>query len=349
MLTIDVIYAPTTRQISLPRNSDFYGGATADSNSVEISVSGISEDDFSRAISVRVDFAVYIMSENHEALRPFITLAKKNDVWTGVIPKDVLKAAANTKKLPFQLVIIDGSKVINSRNTLTLEVTRSIDAVESVREKYQPYLMLRDDTWEWVSNVTYRAGSVVTYNGFVYVSLIDDNLNNVPPLGGQSDENWMSNRGPMGPQGPPGEKVSAGDMVVRYIGDGFSKDFYVDHGLGTTKVIYSLQKGKKYIDTDVEVAGENTLHVTFSTPPGPNEVTMMIYSGGILKDGTVHIHTQDTPSSVWSITHNLNRSQTICSVADMDGIEIYGEIRNVSDNEIIIYFNTEVTGTAIVR
>jgi hypothetical protein len=40
--------------------------------------------------------------------------------------------------------------------------------------------MYRNDTWDWLSDFTYKTGSVVTYLGDLYVSRIDDNLNITP-------------------------------------------------------------------------------------------------------------------------------------------------------------------------
>lgn len=199
MHTIEVIYASTTRQLSLPPGSDLYGGATIDSNSVEIAVYGIDASLFSENLTARIDFAVQIMSVDHVYTKPFIVLEKiesdelvplrvvnpndswrTGDVWKGTIPAEILAATHEYKKLPFQLVLRDGDTVINSKNTITLATTRAIDATGTVARLYEPYVMYRNDSWGWEPNFTYKKGAVVSYQGSLYVSLINDNLNHVP-------------------------------------------------------------------------------------------------------------------------------------------------------------------------
>lgn len=347
MLTIDVIYAPTTRQISLPRKSDFYGGATIDSNSVEISVTGIDATKFTSDLHVRIDFAVYILVEGNKSIRPFIILELKDGEWKGTIPTEVLRAAAKTRKLPFQLVLRDGNVTINSRNTLTMEVTRAIDAMETVQETYGPYIMLRDDTWSWLENFTYKKGSIVSYEGNMYVSLVDQNLGNIPPGQWESSEYWKLNVGLQGPQGPPGEKVSAGDMVIRYIGDGHSLEYDVPHNLGTTKVIYGVQKNGVFVYPTVSVRDENSLHVKFTSPPGMNEVIMSIYSGGIITEGA-YVYEQTIESARWDIIHNLHKNVDV-TVLDETGTLINAHITHPSLDEVTVLFNQSVAGKAIIR
>lgn len=187
MHTIEVIYASTTRQLSLPNGADKYGGATIDSDSVEIVVRGIDASEYSENLTVRVDFAVQVKSESpsrNTYTRPFIVLDKDTSgsevVWRKEIPVEILAATHEYKKLPFQVVLRDGNMVINSRNTITLETTRAINATGAVAELYTPYVMYRNDSWAWESNFTYKIGAVVSYRGSLYISAIDNNLGNNP-------------------------------------------------------------------------------------------------------------------------------------------------------------------------
>lgn len=177
MHTIRVVFAPTTRQISLTDDTK-YGGATIDSNSVSIVVEGIvpEGEDF----TARLDFAVPVMTDNHTVYKPFVLLEQDGEDWFAVIPQSILMATRETHKLPFQLVLRHGDTIINSRNTIVLEVTRAINAANSVAEVYGPYIMYRDDSWGWISDFTYKAGSVVTYDGELYISKIDGNKNHRP-------------------------------------------------------------------------------------------------------------------------------------------------------------------------
>ena len=177
VLTLDATYDPLTRMITLP-DSDMYGGTTIDTNSVRINVTGIPVE-----CDARLDFATAIRVDSSTVIKPFVVLDSIGNVFSAMIPQSVLMATKETKKLPFQLVTRHGDTIINSRNTIVLEITRAINAMESVENAYAPYIMYRNDTWEWVEDFTYDTGAVVVYNGEMYTSLIDDNL------GYQPDEN----------------------------------------------------------------------------------------------------------------------------------------------------------------
>lgn len=183
---IEVTYDPETRMLTLDNENSKYGGATIDTRSVKIQVSGIVPDgvDF----GARVDFAVPIMVDERRILKPFTVLENVNGVWCAMVPQAVLMAAHDIKKLPFQLVTRHGDTVINSRNTIALEITRAINAAQSAIENYAPYIMYRNDTWEWVEDFTYGTGSVVVYDGEMYTSLSDNNLGYQPD---EHPEKWL--------------------------------------------------------------------------------------------------------------------------------------------------------------
>ena len=129
-----------------------------------------------------------MVKDKDKAIKPFVVLEQINNTWCAIIPQAILMAAKETKKLPFQLVTRHGDTVINSRNTVVLEITRAINAMESVESTYTPYIMYRNDTWEWIEDFTYDTGAVVVYNGEMYTSLADDNLGYEPD---ENPEKWF--------------------------------------------------------------------------------------------------------------------------------------------------------------
>ena len=137
--------------------------------------------------------------------------------------------------------------------------------------------VIDNTVWPWKSDIIYYQGSVVLYNGYMYVSLVDNNIGHQP----HGDDAYWQLTATQGPQGPAGEVVSAGDMVIRYIGDGFNTVYDVTHNLGTTIILYSMVKGGEYVDATVSVVDEDTVRVTFTSPPTANSVKMAIYSGGM--------------------------------------------------------------------
>lgn len=175
---VEVVYDPDTREMRVANEKSKYGGATIDCRSVAIQVTGITSigEDF----SVRADFAMPVKTAEGVFVRPFVVMEQINNAWRCMVPQPVLMAAKEQKKLPFQLVMRHGDTIINTRNAITLEITRAINAMESIQEAYGPYIMYRNDTWEWLPDFTYDKGAVVVYNGEMYTSLSDDNLGNQP-------------------------------------------------------------------------------------------------------------------------------------------------------------------------
>lgn len=186
--TVNVTYTPATREIKVDDENSKYGGATIDCNSVRLLVTGITPPQDADDFSVRADFAMPVKTAEGMFVRPFTVLEEVTEgTWSCMIPQPVLMAAKEQKKLPFQLVMRHGDTVINTRNAITLEITRAINAMESIQEAYSPYIMYRNDTWEWIEDFTYDKGAVVVYNGEMYTSLTNDNLGNQPD---ENNDKW---------------------------------------------------------------------------------------------------------------------------------------------------------------
>lgn len=66
----------------------------------------------------------------------------------------------------------------------------------------------------------------------------------------------------------------------------------------------------------------------------------------ITKSKMYYLHTQNTPSTIWNIPHNLDRPvQVRCW--DQDDINMVGEPSNDSINSTSIGFTIAVTGSAV--
>ena len=165
--TVEMTYDPVTRTLAVP-SKEMYGGATIDTNSVRINVTGIvpTGNDF----KARIDYAAPIRINESTVIKPFTVLEQIGNTFTAMVPQAVLMAAKETKKLPIQLVTRHDDVQINSRNAIVLEITRAINALESVESAYEPFVMYRNDTWAWNPNIPYDVGSVVTYEGDIYVA-----------------------------------------------------------------------------------------------------------------------------------------------------------------------------------
>lgn len=56
-------------------------------------------------------------------------------------------------------------------------------------------------------------------------------------------------------------------------------------------------------------------------------------------------HVQGSASSVWNVTHNLNKRASV-TVVDSGGNEVEGDVLYVNDNQIQLLFNAAFSGEA---
>lgn len=67
-----------------------------------------------------------------------------------------------------------------------------------------------------------------------------------------------------------------------------------------------------------------------------------------IQSGTKYEHTQSSPQSVWTINHNLGFYPTVQTFT-VGGVEIFGDILNVSVNQTTITWGEPVSGLATFR
>lgn len=58
-----------------------------------------------------------------------------------------------------------------------------------------------------------------------------------------------------------------------------------------------------------------------------------------------YLHTQSTPSTTWTINHNLNRYPSVSTI-DSSGNLMYGAVQYTSLNTVVITFGAAISGTA---
>jgi hypothetical protein len=73
-----------------------------------------------------------------------------------------------------------------------------------------------------------------------------------------------------------------------------------------------------------------------SGPPGP---------GGSGSGGAGYNHTQSTAALTWVINHNLGYKPSIQTFT-VGGLEVLGEVQQISVNQITVAFNTAIAGSA---
>lgn len=60
---------------------------------------------------------------------------------------------------------------------------------------------------------------------------------------------------------------------------------------------------------------------------------------------TSYVHTQSTPATTWTITHNLNRFPSV-TIVDTTDSEVVGDVHYKNANEITLTFSRAIAGKA---
>jgi hypothetical protein len=81
----------------------------------------------------------------------------------------------------------------------------------------------------------------------------------------------------------------------------------------------------------VEDGGVRIVKILVPGPPGPSAPT--------------HIHTQTSPSTTWTISHNLGLKPSV-ELLNTASQEIDGDVFHPSDNVTVVNFNIPVAGLA---
>lgn len=63
---------------------------------------------------------------------------------------------------------------------------------------------------------------------------------------------------------------------------------------------------------------------------------------------STYTHSQISPASVWNVNHNLNRYPSSISIVDSAGNVVWGDIKQISVNELTISFTAAFSGSAYI-
>lgn len=61
-----------------------------------------------------------------------------------------------------------------------------------------------------------------------------------------------------------------------------------------------------------------------------------------------YVHTQSTPSAVWTITHNLKKFPSV-TIVDSSGSVVIGEVNYTNNNQLTVTFNAGFSGKAYLN
>lgn len=100
----------------------------------------------------------------------------------------------------------------------------------------------------------------------------------------------------------------------------------------------NLQSRFNITDIEFDVL---TGDLTFETTTGLKTVNL----DGRYAQSIDYTYTQTNPSNTWTIIHNLNKKPQV-TIVDTAGTQIYGKVTYTSNIQVIIEFNSLVSGEA---
>ena len=101
------------------------------------------------------------------------------------------------------------------------------------------------------------------------------------------------------------------------------------------------------MSNNIQIKNGDSVNITSSTTASVNvkstsNVTSVSVSRGADKN---YVHEQSSPSTTWTVNHNLNKRVAV-SVVDSAGTLIICDVRYVSDSQVVLTFDAATSGNA---
>ena len=101
------------------------------------------------------------------------------------------------------------------------------------------------------------------------------------------------------------------------------------------------------MSNNIQIKNGDSINITSPTTASVNvkstsNVTSVSVSRGVDKN---YVHEQSSPSTTWTVNHNLNKRVAV-SVVDSAGTLIICDVRYVSDSQVVLTFDAATSGNA---
>ena len=163
---------------------------------------------------------------------------------------------------------LDDSQVITSWGIPTDEEIPSAKLTkDSLDDKTDFRMAIRF----WYPEVMYGNGSTVIYDGTIYISRGDENRGHVPSDSTESRVWWSKIEG--------GGSSDDPSKFVDIIGNGTDTIYYINHGLNTSEVFYTMRYNdsqRMFTDADVYVIDDNNIRVETYEPLETDSVVIIL-------------------------------------------------------------------------
>lgn len=108
------------------------------------------------------------------------------------------------------------------------------------------------------------------------------------------------------------------------------------------------------VEQNISVTAETPALVTIEQNARPDVsvssvVNPKIVVGGVGGSGDLHyIFSQDIPSAIWTINHNLNKKPSVTVVSSSEQV-VYGDVSYINTNRLTITFSAAFSGKAYLN
>ena len=101
------------------------------------------------------------------------------------------------------------------------------------------------------------------------------------------------------------------------------------------------------MSNNIQIKNGDSINITSPTTASVNvKSTSNVTSVSVSRGGDKnYVHEQSSPSTTWTVNHNLNKRVAI-SVVDSAGTVIICDVRYVSDNQVVLTFDAATSGNA---
>ena len=101
------------------------------------------------------------------------------------------------------------------------------------------------------------------------------------------------------------------------------------------------------MSNNIQIKNGDSINIPSPTTASVNvKSTSNVTSVSVSKGGDKnYVHEQSSPSTTWTVDHNLNKRVAI-SVVDSAGTVIICDVRYVSDNQVVLTFDAATSGNA---
>ena len=101
------------------------------------------------------------------------------------------------------------------------------------------------------------------------------------------------------------------------------------------------------MSNNIQIKNGDSINITSSTTASVNvKSTSNVTSVSVSRGGDKnYVHEQSSPSTTWTVNHNLNKRVAV-SVVDSAGTLIICDVRYVSDSQVVLTFDAATSGNA---